>query len=60
MSITVVKSRCPQNHYCPAVRYCPVEAIHQDGVAAPRVDAEACIDCNKCVRICPTGALRPA
>ena len=49
--------RCPQNHPCPSVRVCPVDALSQEGYAAPKVDMAACIRCGKCVRFCPMGAL---
>lgn len=58
MAIRVVTARCPQNHPCPAVRVCPVNALIQQGMAAPTVNAETCIECNKCTRYCPTGALQ--
>ncbi len=58
MAITVVKQRCPQNHRCPSLRVCPVGALKQDGNAAPTVDESKCIDCGRCVRYCPMGALR--
>jgi len=57
MAINVKKERCPQNHKCPAVKVCPVDALSQQGLAAPVVDAEKCIDCGKCAEVCPTGAL---
>jgi ferredoxin len=59
MAIKIVPARCPANHSCPAVRTCPVDALKQVGYAVPTVTAEACIDCGKCTRVCPTGALRP-
>jgi formate hydrogenlyase subunit 6/NADH:ubiquinone oxidoreductase subunit I len=49
--------RCPQNHYCPAVKVCPVDALSQDGYKAPTVDVAECIKCGQCVETCPTGAL---
>lgn len=55
MAINVNKKRCPQNHPCPAVRVCPVQAIVQVGFAAPTVDQDTCIDCGKCIRYCPMG-----
>lgn len=57
MSLKVINHRCPQNHKCPAVMVCPVDALSQDGVGAPIVDNEKCIDCGKCTYVCPTGAL---
>lgn len=55
--IKVIKSRCPENHPCPAVRVCPVNAIKQNKFNAPEIDLEKCIDCKKCVRFCPMGAI---
>jgi Fe-S-cluster-containing hydrogenase component 2 len=56
-TLAVKKERCPQNHSCPSVRVCPVEALSQNGYSAPKVDMEKCIKCAKCVRFCPKGAL---
>lgn len=58
MAIIVDKSRCPQNHSCPSVRVCPAGALIQEGFRAPRVDAEKCVVCKKCVRYCPMGAIQ--
>ncbi len=58
MAIRVQESLCPQNHRCPALRVCPLEALRQDGVKAPIVDESKCIDCGKCARYCPMGALQ--
>jgi Fe-S-cluster-containing hydrogenase component 2 len=60
MAITVNKARCPQNHPCPAVKVCPVQALVQEGYKAPTVDTARCIECNKCTRLCPMGALQQA
>ncbi len=57
MAIIISESRCPQNHRCPVLRICPVEAVSQDGYGLPVVDESKCIDCGKCVRFCPTGAM---
>ena len=58
MSIIVVKSLCPQNHPCPSVKVCPVDALIQNGYDAPTVDEEKCIECKKCVAYCPMGAIQ--
>lgn len=56
--LVVVTNRCPQNHQCPSVRVCPVGALKQEGFNAPTVDNDACIECGKCVKFCPKGALQ--
>ena len=55
--LEINKKRCPQNHRCPAVQVCPVDALNQDGFAAPTVDSDACVMCGKCVRFCPMNAI---
>lgn len=56
--LTVKINRCPQNHPCPSVKVCPVNALSQKGFDAPVVDQQKCIKCGKCVRFCPMRALR--
>nr|WP_320024923.1 4Fe-4S binding protein [uncultured Acetobacterium sp.] len=56
--LVVKKERCPQNHPCPSVDVCPVEALSQVGFDAPVVDMDKCIKCGKCVKFCPMGALQ--
>lgn len=51
--IRVRDDLCPKNHRCPSLRVCPTGAITQDGVGAPVVDQEKCIDCCRCVLTCP-------
>jgi ferredoxin len=58
MKVVIRKQRCPQNHRCPAVRVCPVDAITQDGFKAPVINKNKCINCMKCVKYCPTGAIQ--
>lgn len=55
--IHVNKNRCPENHPCPSVRVCPVNALSQKGYLAPSADMDKCIKCGKCVRYCPMGAI---
>ena len=46
------KELCPQNHACPVIRHCPVDAITQRGYEAPEVDNDKCIRCCKCTMRC--------
>jgi Fe-S-cluster-containing hydrogenase component 2 len=57
MNLVVNHRRCPQNHPCPSVRVCPVNALSQQRYEAPAVDQDKCIECGKCVKFCPMGAL---
>ena len=54
--IVVVSERCPQNHICPLVKKCKQDAISQEGVKAPTIDYEKCIECMICVKNCPNKA----
>lgn len=58
MPIHVNKSRCPQDHPCPALRVCPVQALSQERFNAPVVDKDKCLDCGACANFCPMGALQ--
>ena len=55
--LKVVVERCPQNHKCPAVKVCPVNALSQTDFNAPIVDYDKCIKCGKCANFCPKKAL---
>ena len=55
--IRVNRNRCPENHPCPSVRVCPVDALKQVRYSAPTADMDKCIKCGKCVRYCPMGAI---
>ena len=58
-TITVNESRCPKNHPCPVVRFCPAGAITQKNYfSAPAIDKASCADCGKCVRMCGYGAFQ--
>ncbi len=54
----VIKQRCPQNHPCPCISFCPVKAISQKGYDAPVIDMSICTKCGKCIKICPMGAIQ--
>ena len=55
--LKVIKEKCPQNHICPSLKVCPVQALSQTGYDAPIVDMKKCIKCAKCVQFCPKKAL---
>lgn len=55
--IRINRNRCPENHPCPSVRVCPVDALTQIRYSAPAADMGKCIKCGKCVRYCPMGAI---
>lgn len=57
-TLTVNKNRCPQNHPCPSVKVCPVDALSQNGFDAPIVNQNKCIKCGKCVKFCPMKAIK--
>ncbi|MGE5626598.1 MAG: 4Fe-4S binding protein [Solirubrobacterales bacterium] len=56
--LVVINDKCPQNHPCPSVGVCPVNALNQNDFDAPTVDNNVCIKCGKCVDFCPKGALQ--
>ncbi|GAB1455618.1 hypothetical protein MASR2M48_09250 [Spirochaetota bacterium] len=41
----------------PCEEACPVGAIHRDADGKHRIDKEACVECGKCVKECPFGAV---
>ncbi len=53
----IVNSNCPANHRCPLIKKCPAEAIRQEGVGAPVIDQEKCLECGLCVEECPMAAV---
>lgn len=55
--LKVIVERCPQNHKCPAVKVCPVNALSQTDFNAPTVDYDKCIKCGKGSNFCPKKAL---
>lgn len=57
MALTVNPNRCPQNHACPMIPICPVNAISQNRNGLPVIDEEKCIECGKCTRYCAMGAV---
>jgi Fe-S-cluster-containing hydrogenase component 2 len=56
--ITIDKNRCPQNHRCPAIKACPVNAISQKDFELPIIDNTICIECKKCIKFCPMRAIQ--
>jgi Fe-S-cluster-containing hydrogenase component 2 len=58
IKVKVIKSKCPQNHPCPSVRVCPVDAIKQVGFDAPNIIEDKCTKCGKCIKYCPMEAIQ--
>lgn len=57
MPYSVIAEKCPQNHICPLIDICPVGAISQGGFALPTIDANLCIECGKCRKMCKMEAV---
>lgn len=57
MAITIDPEKCPQNHICPLVAACPMQAISQEGGGLPAVDPELCVECGICVEKCKMKAV---
>lgn len=52
------KNICPQDHLCPLIADCPVEAISQQTPnSLPVINNDACIECGLCAANCPLGAV---
>lgn len=60
MALTIDAAKCPQNHRCPLLSVCPVEAITQQGSGLPVIDTQKCIECGKCVKFCGKQAVYKA
>ena len=60
MALMINETKCPQNHRCPMLRVCPVDAITQNGIGLPAIDKDKCIECGKCTQFCPTRAVEKA
>lgn len=58
MALTVNPQLCPQNHRCPILTHCPVNAISQEGNSLLVIDDSKCIKCGICTVICPLKAVR--
>ena len=55
--LKILIENCPQNHKCPAVDICPVNALSQNGFGVPVIDENKCIRCGKCSNFCTKKAL---
>ncbi len=58
--MTIDENICPANHPCPSIRVCSEKAIKQKYFLAglPIIDQDKCIQCGKCIRFCPMGAIK--
>lgn len=57
--VKIAAENCPQNHFCPVMRACPVGAISQKSpFEAPVIDESKCTNCGRCIRFCAYGAFR--
>lgn len=56
MAVRINPQRCPQNHICPMIAFCPVGAIRQEGYGLPEIDSKLCIECGVCLKKCPMKA----
>ncbi len=57
MALTISPIACPQNHRCPLIQVCPVQAISQERYGLPVIDEAKCIECEKCTKFCPMRAV---
>lgn len=55
--LTIIVENCPQDHPCPAIAICPMQALTQIEYHAPIIDYDKCIACGKCSSFCPKHAL---
>ena len=55
--LKIILENCPKNHKCPSVKVCPVGALSQKDVEAPKIDYDKYIKCVKCSNFCPKKAL---
>lgn len=51
--LKIIIENCPQNHKFPAVNVCPVGALSQKDLEAPKIDYDKCMRCGKCSSFCP-------
>lgn len=57
----LIQSRCDRSPFCIVRQVCPVQAITQDTDTAetgyPVIDPQLCVGCERCVSLCPHGAV---
>lgn len=58
MPIKIEKTKCPANHKCPSVSFCPAGALRQKGNSVPEINNKLCTDCERCIRFCPYGVFK--
>ena len=53
--IQINENNCPQNHRCPLILRCPVNAISQQSpFSVPGIDFDKCTECGLCTKFCGT------
>ena len=57
MNFYIDSEICPQDHICPLIKKCPVNAIYQIKSGLPIIDETKCIKCGKCAGLCPKHAV---
>ena len=57
MAMIIDAVKCPQNHVCPLIKICPLEAISQNGIGLPEIDSDVCVECGECAVHCGMQAI---
>ena len=55
--LVVNKDKCKICNICQAIEHCPAEAIIPQFEEPPYIDDCICINCGKCVNVCPHNAI---
>lgn len=58
MAFEIDPIKCPQDHKCLMLNYCPGLAISQEAEGLPVIDTSKCFECRNCTYYCPNGAVK--